>query len=240
MNCFTLGGSSLATAALRDILARAWIFQGLSKQELESVCALAHRRVCDAKTTIVTKGEVANEFFVLLNGQAKVTARGVEGTDTVINVMGPGEVFGEIAILDGQPRSATVTALNECEMAVVEKQPFQNLLASCPGIALKLLAVLAGRMRELTIRLEDRAFLDIPARLAKQLVWLAERHGAKTGEGVRVDLGLSQQELGELVGATRESVNKHLRELARMGVIEPGRGYLDILDLEALRRLAAR
>jgi CRP/FNR family cyclic AMP-dependent transcriptional regulator len=230
----------LGPSALSEILARNWIFEGLSNDELESISALARRRVCDAKATIVTKGEPANEFFLLLRGQAKVTASASDGTDTVINVMGPGEVFGEIAILDGRPRSATVTALNDCELAVVDKRAFQDLLARCPGISLKLLGVLATRMRDLTTRLEDRAFLDISARLAKQLLWLAERYGTRAGSGVRLDLGLSQQELGDLIGATRESVNKHLREWARSGLLELGRGHLEILDFEALHKIADR
>ena len=230
----------MGPSALSEILARNWIFEGLSKDELESISSLARRRICDAKATIVTKGEPASEFFLLLRGQAKVTASGSDGTDTVINVMGPGEVFGEIAILDGRPRSATVTALNDCELAVVDKHAFQDLLARCPGISLKLLGVLATRMRDLTTRLEDRAFLDISARLAKQLLWLADRHGTRAESGVRLELGLSQQELGDLIGATRESVNKHLREWARSGLLELGRGQLEILDFEALRKIADR
>jgi CRP-like cAMP-binding protein len=152
--------------------------------------------------------------------------------------MGPGEVFGEIGILDGQPRSATVTTLEECEMAVVDKRAFDGLLASSPPVAIKLLAVLAGRIRELTIRVEDRAFLDIPARLAKQLLWLAGNHGTEAGTRVRIDLKLSQQELGDFIGATRESVNKNLRDWSRSGFINHERDYLEILDLDALHAIA--
>ena len=175
---------------------------------------------------------------MLLRGRAKVTAQGKEGADTAINVMGPGEVFGEVGILDGQPRSATVTTLEECEMAVVDKRAFDGLLAVSPGVAIRLLAVLAGRVRELTLRIEDRAFLDVPARLAKQLLWLAGNHGTESNAGVRLELKLSQQELGEFIGATRESVNKYLRDWTRNGLIKHEREHLDILDLEALRAIA--
>lgn len=195
--------------ALTESLSRVWIFGGLAEDELARLSDLARIKAYKARETIVEKGDEANEFFVLLRGRAKVSTQGSDGADAAINVMGPGEVFGEVAILDGRPRSATVTTLEECELAVVDKRAFHDLLASSPPIAVKLLAVLAGRIRDLTTRLEDRAFLDVPARLAKQLLWLATNHGTESGSRVRIELKLSQQEFGDFIGATRESVNKH-------------------------------
>jgi CRP/FNR family cyclic AMP-dependent transcriptional regulator len=224
--------------ALIDSLARVWLFNGLTKGDLVRLSQLAKTKVYRPRETIVAKGEPATEFFVLLRGRAKVSAQGAQGADTAINVMGPGEVFGEIGILDGQPRSATVTSLEECEMAVVDKRAFHGLLASSPPVAIKLLAVLAGRIRELTIRVEDRAFLEVPARLAKQLLWLAGNHGTESGTRVRIALKLSQQELGDFIGATRESVNKNLRDWSRGGFIKHERDYIEILDLGALRAIA--
>src|SRR6478609_2979365 len=196
--------ANVMAPTLIEALGRVWVFQGLSEDELAHLCSLARTRQYKARETIVEKGEAATEFFVLLSGRAKVAMAGADGSDAAVNVMGPGEVFGEIAILDGQPRSATVTTLEECEMAVVGRQAFNDLLVSSPSIAIKLLAVLAGRVRELTTRLADRSFLDVPARLAKQLLWLARNHGTQGESGTRIDLRLSQQELGDLIGATRE------------------------------------
>jgi CRP/FNR family transcriptional regulator, cyclic AMP receptor protein len=225
-------------SALTDVLARVWIFQGLSEEELAHLSGLAERRVYKPRETIVEKGAPANEFFVLLRGRAKVGTPGADGSHAAVNVMGPGEVFGEIAILDGQPRSATVTTLEECEMAVVDKAAFNNLLSASPSMAVKLLNVLARRVRELTTRIEDRAFLDVPARLAKQLLWLAGKHGIERGPAVRIDLKLSQQELGDLVGATRESVNKQLREWTRSGILKQERECIEIFDLDELASIA--
>jgi len=224
--------------ALIDSLSRVWLFDGLAREDLARLSQLAVIRAYKARETIVMQGAPANEFFVLLRGRAKVTAQGSEGADTAINVMGPGEVFGEIGILDGQPRSASVTTLEECDMAVVDKRAFHSLLAASPSVAIKLLEVLAGRIRELTIRVEDRAFLDVSARLAKQLLWLAGNHGTESGASVRIELKLSQQELGDFIGATRESVNKNLRDWSRSGFIRHERDYLEILDLDALRAIA--
>ena len=225
--------------ALTEALARVWIFQELSQEELAHLSELAQTKIYKPRETIVEKGDSATEFFVLLRGRAKVGAPGADGSHAAINVMGPGEVFGEIAILDGQPRSATVTTLEECEMAVVNKAAFNDLLTASPSIAVKLLNVLAGRVRELTTRIEDRSFLDVPARLAKQLLWLAKSHGVESGRAVRIDLRLSQQELGDLVGATRESVNKQLREWTRGGILRQERDCIEIFDLDALRGIAA-
>jgi CRP-like cAMP-binding protein len=168
----------------------------------------------------------------------EVLTRGAEGSDAALNVMGPGQVFGEVALLDGQPRSASVIALEECEAAVVDIQSFRDFLIGSPSVALELLGVLAGRVRDLTTRLEDRAFLDVPARLAKQLLWLAQNHGERTAAGAQIEVRLSQQELGDLIGATRESVNKHLSEWTRSGVLKQGRDRIELLDLEALRAVA--
>ena len=140
-------------SALTDALARVWIFQGLSREELAHLSGLAQTKIYKPRETIVEKGDSTTEFFVLLRGRAKVGAPGADGSHAAINVMGPGEVFGEIAILDGQPRSATVTTLEECEMAVVNKAAFNDLLTASPSIAVKLLNVLAGRVRELTTRI---------------------------------------------------------------------------------------
>lgn len=226
------------SAAVTDILSRVWIFGGLTQSELLRLSRIVSRRTYAPRSSIVQKGEPATEFFVLLRGRAKVVAPGHGGIDAALNVMAPGEVFGEIAVLDGQRRSATVIALDECEIAIVRKEAFHELLAASPSIALKLLSVLAGRVRKLTTQLEDRAFLEVPARLAKQLLWLAENHGVASGSGIRIDLKLSQQEIGDLIGATRESVNKHFREWVQKGVIRQERQRVRILDLDALRAIS--
>jgi CRP-like cAMP-binding protein len=224
--------------ALTDALGRIWIFQGLAADELSRLAALARTRIYKPRETIVEKGDPARQLYVLLRGRAKVATRGADGSDTGLNVMGPGEVFGEIGILDGQPRSATVSTLEECEMAVLEIDAFRDFLAAHPSVGIKLLAVLAGRVRDLTTRLEDRTFLEVPARLAKQLLWLAENHGERSGGGAQIELRLSQQELGDLIGATRESVNKYLSEWTRNGVLRQGRDRMEIFDLDALRAIA--
>jgi CRP-like cAMP-binding protein len=154
--------------------------------------------------------------------------------------MGPGEVFGEVAVLDGQPRSATITALERCELMIIQRNDFFHFLEKNPTAAIKLMAVLARRLRHLSERVEDSTFLEIPARLAKQLVHLGTRYGKPTDDGLRIELKLSQQELGDLVGATRESVNKQIRAWVGDGIVAQHKGRLVIVDLERLQAQAHR
>ena len=152
--------------------------------------------------------------------------------------MGPGEVVGELSVLDGHPRSASVIALEAAELAVVEREPLLGLVRQSPALALGLIAVLTARVRNLSKRCENISLLDIPARLAEVLLSLAERHGERSGDNVRIPVRLSQQDLGNMVGATRESVNKQLRSWTQDGILRQEEGRVVISDLGALRGFA--
>jgi CRP-like cAMP-binding protein len=159
----------------------------------------------------------------------------------VLGIMAQGEVFGEVALLDGGVRSATCTTIEPCELLLVEREQFMELLHSTPSIAVKLLHVLAQRLRRLSQRSEDAAFLDVPSRLARSLLDLATRFGERErapASGVYIALKLSQQELGDLVGATRESVNKHLSDWTRQGILKLHDGRMVISDIDSVRRIA--
>lgn len=217
------------------------LFEGLSEPELDQVAELAKVRSYSARSVVVTQGEPALALFVILRGRLKVASCGPDGRDTVLGIMGEHEVFGEIALIDGGPRSATCTAVEPCELLVLERPLFLKLLESSPGISLKLLHVLAQRLRRLSQRSEDAAFLDVPSRLARSLLDLATRFGESGrpgSSGIRLTIKLSQQELGELVGATRESVNKHLNDWTRQGLLKLQGGSMIIADIAGVRRLA--
>lgn len=190
---------------------------------------------------VVSQGEPALALFAIMRGRLKVASCGPDGRDTVLGIMAEGEVFGEVALLDGGTRSATCTAVEPCELLVIERAQFLQLLETSPAISIKLLDVLAGRLRRLSQRSEDAAFLDVPSRLARSLLDLASRFGQRgsaPSREISIMLKLSQQELGDLVGATRESVNKHLKDWTRQGFLRQQGGRMVISDIDSVRRIA--
>ncbi len=222
---------------LQQLLARTWIFSDLAPQELEELTGLARLRIARARQHVVKKGESGGQIFAVLRGQLKVLTPGVE-RDAAFRILGAGELFGEIAAFDGQLRSATVTALTPCHLGVIDHVDFGAFLDRHPSVSRKLLAALARRVRQLSARVEDRAFLDLPARLAKLLVGLCRDHGEVTPEGHVAPVRLSQREIGELVDGTRESVNKLLRSWQREGLVEHTPEAIVVRRPAALRRLA--
>ena len=225
----------------RQLLASISLFAELSEDQLSKVAALAAVRNFAAREVVVSQGDPARALFAIVRGRLKVASSGPDGRDVVLGIMAEGEVFGEVALLDGGLRSATCTAIEPCELLAIDRAQFMELLEESPGIAVKLLQVLSGRLRRLSQRSEDAAFLDVPSRLARSLLDLATRFGErqrKPQSGVYIAIRLSQQELGDLVGATRESVNKHLGEWTRQGILQMRDGRMVISDLESVRRIA--
>ena len=223
----------------RALLSRVWLFTELAEPELDLVAQIAQRRRFPARRAIVRQGETDADLYVVLSGHLKVSACDLEGREIVMNLMQPGEVFGEIGLLDGAGRSATVTSLEACELLVIRRADFLHLLRRSPSIASTLLTVLAKRVRRLTDQAQDSAFLDVKSRLAKRLVDLADQFGVPLGpRQIALRVRLSQQELGDMVQATRETVNKCLREWAREGIIERNGRQLVIRDRERLKMLA--
>lgn len=217
------------------------LLAGLDAAQLAEIATLARVAKHPARAVVVTQGEPATALFAIIQGRLKVVSCGPDGRDTVLGIMAEGEVFGEVALLDGGLRSATCTAIEPCELLIIDRSEFMKLLESSPSIAVKLLDVLAQRLRRLSQRSEDAAFLDVPTRLARRLLDLASRFGEKARAPsleIRIALKLSQQELGELVGATRESVNKHLSDWTRQGIVSLQGGRMTISDIERMRLLA--
>jgi CRP-like cAMP-binding protein len=225
---------------VRHVLARTGIFSGLDDVQLDALARMVVRKLFEPREVVLRKGDPALQFYVIARGRLKAITAGGEGRQAALSIMGPGEVFGEVAVLDGQPRSATITALERCELMIIQRNDFFHFLEKNPTAAIKLMAVLARRLRHLSERVEDSTFLEIPARLAKQLVHLGTRYGKPTDDGLRIELKLSQQELGDLVGATRESVNKQIRAWVGDGIVAQHKGRLVIVDLERLQAQAHR
>jgi len=214
------------------------LFADLPSSDIAEIAALVQTKHCKPKQTIVRQGDPGGDLFVIVAGHLKVVASDVDGRDAGLNIMGPGEVFGEVSLMDGAERSATIIALEPSELLLIQQQPFLDFLEAHPKTAIKLLAVLSGRLRALTERAEDIAFLRVSARLAKRVVQLADRYGKQEDSGsVRVVFKLSQQEIGDLIGATRESANKHIRRWEAQDLVSQESGHLVIHRMDILREL---
>ncbi len=231
----------MATLALEtrgELLARASLFAGIEAGPLAELAASARIQNLAKRDELFHKGDEGQQVYAVVTGKLKALTTSREGNDVVFTIFGPGEVFGEIALLCGTRRTATVTALEPCELLVIDHRVFLDFLRRHPEAAIGLMRVLAGRTARLSELVEDTLFLNLPLRLAKRLMGLARIYGKKTPAGLRVDLKLSQEEWGDLVGTTRESINKQLRVWTDQGVLSIDRGYIVIHRPEELDTLA--
>ena len=152
-----------------------------------------------------------------------------------IGILGPGDFFGELSLLDGGARSASAVTLETTETLTLDRDPFVAILERHPEVASGLLMVLGNRLRRTDELIQDILFLDLPGRIAKQLLTLADERGTQTQAGMRIDLRLSQTELASIVGTTRESVNRCLNAFADRQLLTIDRDAITILDIDALR-----
>jgi CRP-like cAMP-binding protein len=228
-----------STLSQRQVLRRSSLFAKLGDSEIDAVLAHASVARHAAGDQIFAKGDPGNSMMAVLNGRVMITTPSQDGRQVVLTAMRDGDVFGEIALLDGKERTADATAATECELLIVPRRSLLQLLERRPDLCIELLIVLCERLRRTNEQVEDLAFLDLEARIAKVLVRLAEENGNGQPVARPVGVKISQRALGELVGGSRESVNKHLQDWKRSGIIAIEKGSIVIHDIEALVELHA-
>jgi CRP-like cAMP-binding protein len=229
--------AKLAGEAKRAALTASPLFQAMKPGELDEILKLSSEKRWPRGATIFQKGDEGSSMMAVLGGRVRVSAVSSDGREITLNVISPGEIFGEIALLDGKPRSADATAIEETTLLVVERRQFLPVLRQNDDLYLRLLAVLCDRLRRTSLALEGLALFDLPARLARLLLKLAEDYGRTCADGTRIDMKLSQRDLSTLVAASRESVNKQLRIWREDGVVTTDGGYLVLrrpAELQAL------
>jgi len=224
--------------AKRELLRGAPLFAVLQPAELEQLVGIVSEHRFARGTTIIERGREGSSIFVLATGRARATAVSAGGREVTLSIVEPGMTFGELSLLDGQPRSATVAAMDDCLTLVIERRDFLPFLRAHADLALRLLGVLCERLRQTSLALEEIALMDLPARLARLLIKLAQQYGVAGPRGLRIRLKLTQTDLSTLVAATRESVNKQLRSWREDGLLDEEEGYLVIRGLETLRAIA--
>ncbi len=204
---------------LDDVLLDAPLLNALDHESAAHLRAAMTRRTVRRGHVIFTEGQKGDRLFVVLAGKVKISRSSADGRENILALLGPSELFGELSLFDPGPRTATATALTEATMASLDHEELREWLRARPEVAEQLLGALARRLRRTNEAMADLVFSDVPGRVAKQLLDLAQRFGQATAEGVRVQHDLTQEELAQLVGASRETVNKALADFA-------GRGWL--------------
>lgn len=224
----------------RELLGRGLLFSRLAPEEIDEIASLAVTRRYDKEQVIFTKGEPSNRLFAVLRGRVRVVTYSDEGNELVFRIIEPGEVFGEIGLLDGKERTATAIAHEASEIDVIDRKSFLRLLERHPGLTIKLLSAFAGRLRTTSELLEDTLFLNVPARLAKKLLELADSYGRETPEGTRIGISLPQHLLGHLIGTSRVSVNQQLGLWRERGWIRVERSTVTLVARDELQGVADR
>jgi CRP/FNR family transcriptional regulator, cyclic AMP receptor protein len=221
-----------------SVLATAPLFAGLDEATAELLGSAMTTRSVDRGHVVFTEGDTGDRLFIVLDGKVKISRSATDGRENLLAVLGPGEMFGELSLFDPGARTATATAVTDSALASLDHDDLRPLLLAQPTVAVQLLAALAQRLRRTNEAMADLVFSDVPGRVAKALLDLAERFGDPEQEGVRVRHDLTQEELAQLVGASRETVNKALSEFANRGWLRlEGRSVL-LLDQDRLARRA--
>ncbi len=196
-----------------------------------------HRRHRQGSVVFV-QGEHGTSCYAIVSGSVRICTYTADGREAVLAVLGPGDVFGELALFDEAPRSADAIANEPAELLSLDGRDVHRAVADHPDLGTALLRILGRRLRLANDAFQEVAFFDVPGRVAKRLADLADAHGVTADGGTLIEVSLSQESLASMVGATRESVNKALAALTKRGLVERrGRRYL-VPDVEALRGCA--
>ena len=210
------------------------IFSDLEPEALDQLCRYAKYTTLKRGATIVSKGDPGNSLIAIISGTVKISVSSADGRSAILNLIGPGEIFGEVAILDGLARTADATANTNCEIYVIDRRDFIPFVRSQPALAMKFIELLCTRLRWTSDQVEEVILRDLPGRLASALLRLTEKH--KLAPAGRT-IAITQQEISEMVGMTRESINKQLRVWAARKWVRLEHGAIVVLDAQSLQEI---
>jgi CRP/FNR family cyclic AMP-dependent transcriptional regulator len=224
-----------AVSSKLAVLRRHPIFCDLDAEAFEQLCRYAKNATLKRGATIYSKGDPGNSLYVVISGTAKMSISSPDGRSAILNLIGPGEIFGEIALLDGRERTADATANTNCEVFIIDRREFLPFVRSQPALAMKFIELLCARLRWTSDQVEQIILQDLPGRLASALIRLTERH--KATQGGRA-IAITQQEISEMVGMSRESINKQLRAWASRNWVRLEHGAIIVLEAGPLQEIA--
>jgi CRP-like cAMP-binding protein len=221
-----------------DTLAKAGIFQGVEPEAATALAAQLETVTYPRGSAIFSEGELGDRLYIILDGKVKLGRHSPDGRENLLAIMGPADMFGELSVFDPGPRTSTAVAVTEVRLATMDRVGMRSWVTQRPEIAEQLLRVIARRLRRTNNSLADLIFTDVPGRVAKALLQLARQFGTHDNGQLRVTHDLTQEELAQLVGASRETVNKALADFGQRGWLRLEGKSVVILDADRLARRA--
>ena len=218
------------------VVRRAPLFSALDDAEASSLRESMVLVKVSKGNTLFKEGDDGNRLYVVLEGKLKLGITSNDGRENLLSILGPGEMFGELSLFDPGPRTATATAVTDARLLSLAHDQVIGWVSEHPKVSLQLLGLLAQRLRRSNEVLADLVFSDVPGRVAKAIMDLGERFGVKKADGLYVNHDLTQEELAQLVGASRETVNKALADFAGRGWVRLEPRSVVVLDIDRLSK----
>lgn len=207
-----------------NLLSEIELFSELNEDELQEVAAHAQVKKVPNDTTIFYEGDPADAVFVVVNGRVKVVTTSSDGKEFILTVLGAGQVFGEMGLLEAAPRSAAVVTITEVELMVIKRDDFDRLIETRPTISRKLMAILSRRLRRANSKMESLAYMDVAGRLARYLLDMALDHGQRLGNGWVVVKRPTHSDIAHSIGTSRETVSRLINEFEEgFGLVNKGK-----------------
>ncbi|MBM3123506.1 MAG: Crp/Fnr family transcriptional regulator [Chloroflexi bacterium] len=220
----------------RNLLSEIQFFEGLTPSQLDWVAQRAHRRIFAAGTNVLTVDQPGEAVYVILHGTVKIHVEQGE-RDVILSILGSGDLLGEMSLIDSVGRSASAVTLEDSLMLWMDRTTFTHLLENVPPVARNLVRILSARVRLSDQMIQALATLDVPGRVARQLLAFAERYGREVERGVQIRITLTQGDIADLVGASRKRVNQAMVLFREQGLVSPGsEGRMILHDREGLAR----
>jgi CRP/FNR family transcriptional regulator len=221
-----------------EILSDAPLLRELSDEDSNILRPHVHVVLLRKGERLYEEGAVDDKLYAVIAGKVKLTRTSSDGREVLVRVQGPGEMFGELAMFDPEYRTSTAAAITDARLAVIAHDDLRDVLLARPSMAMLLLKELAQRLRNLTETTTGLIFTDVPGRVARALLDLADKFGTEQDDGIQVNHDLTQEELAQYVGASRETVNKALADFANRGWLQLSAKSVVLIDPERLRRRA--
>ena len=228
------GGPRVPASNKLSVLRKHPIFSDLAPDALDQLCRYAQPTSLKRGATLFAKGDPGHSLYAVISGTVKISVSSPDGRNAILNLNGAGEVFGEMSVLDGRVRSADAIANTNCEILVIDRRDFLPFVHSQPALAMKFIELLCGRLRWTSDQVEQIILQDLPGRLASALLGLTEKRKV---ENASRTIAITQQEISEMVGMTRESINKQLRAWAARDWLRLEHGAIVVLNADPLREL---